>query len=82
MKVNKAKEEEEIRRLKEQFEMDRMNMQNQFNNLRRAKAADEQEINNLRLSIEQFSSKIREYSQINEKCDDMENKISLATEQI
>ena len=26
MKVNKAKEEEEIRRLKEQFEMDRMNM--------------------------------------------------------
>ena len=55
-------------------------MENEYNALRKAKAVDEQEINNLRLSIEQFSGKIREYSLINEKCDDMENKIGLATD--
>jgi hypothetical protein len=49
---------------------------------RKTRASDEQEISTLRYSIEQFSSKIREYSQINDKCDDMETKISLATEEI
>ena len=42
MKVSKAKEEEEIRRLKEQFDLDRRNMENEFNTLRKAKASDEQ----------------------------------------
>ena len=42
MKVSKAKEEEEIRRLKEQFDLDRRSMENEFNALRKAKASDEQ----------------------------------------
>lgn len=82
MKVSKAKEEEEIRRLKEQFDLDRRSMENEFNALRKAKASDEQQISSLRYTIEQFSTKMREYSQVNEKCDDMESKINLATDEI
>jgi len=59
-----------------------MNYEKEFSNLKRTRASDEQEISNLRFNIEQFSSKIREYSQINEKCDDMEMKIGMATEEI
>ena len=82
MKVNEAKKEEEFRRIRDQFDMERSNMEREFNTLRKAKSNDEQEISSLRLTIEQFSSKMREYSQINEKCDDMENKIGMATEEI
>ena len=68
--------------MQDQFEREKMDMESQLTQFKRAKAQDDQEIANLRFNIEQFSSKIREYSTIGDKCDDMEAKIGMATEEI